>query len=248
MPTTEHMKQRLRDRLVHIAEHPAMWGTDPGSHFHHSLRDLLFLDDRKFDLTSVLARYGKRGVVGPFRALFGENLYRTECVSVFAGLAVDLGYLHIATQPTAELSSEHFRSFDEVDATVEELTKACGDPQLDIGNDTLAYQTRDGWVYCDFVRIEAPRYEPNQGLVVPIAGVSLLRDVRLPTASFMDGLVLTQLGKALRWGADWHLRDTNSRTTQHPGVRAQLLDIFENDPSQRSDGRGPIPAWARNLR
>ncbi len=244
----QQMRQLFVDRLHSIAQRPLAFGRDAGGAFHTTLLDLLYIDDVEETFSEELARFGKRGVVGPFQALFGDGSYPSEHISVFAAFAADFEYLETSMTTRTPVEPEAFRQLNAIDVTMEEVQATFGEPALHIGDNVIAYQVTGGWAFCDFVYIDQPRYEMNSGLVQGRSTTALLRDVRLPNGPFLERLVLSRLGKELRWGLGWVLLDPEGADQMPPGVHAQLREISNTDPSERHDLRSPTPKWAHHVR
>src|SRR5687767_1484423 len=96
-----------------MIKRPGAWAVD-GSAMQTlavgAIQDLCFIDGRDEEFAerqSSVMMYGKLGVGGAFDAVFGGDCnYATEVASVFAHIAVRLGYL----EPTRRLSQLEFRS------------------------------------------------------------------------------------------------------------------------------------------
>jgi hypothetical protein len=58
-----------------------------------------------------------------------------------------------------------------------------------------------------------------------------VRSVQQPAPDLESGLILTLLGKVLRWGPGWWLEHPSKLTDEH-AIAAQLRDIEATDPSQ----------------
>ena len=91
-----------------------------------------------------------------------------------------------------------------------------------------------GWVHLDFASERTSAYDHVTGRVVDRTGEDLLRDIRLPTEQFLDGLVLTNYGRHLRWGPGSWIDQPPHRdsTPQQRAIAEQLRLIRDNDPSQ----------------
>lgn len=126
------------------------------------LDDLCFLDGRGDAAEWDLTRFGKRGIVGPFRALFGEGRYADEVASVIAARAFDLGYLDLdqgAPINRLALTDPSIRErFDQLDFTKSEVADLIGPPNLIVGEVHCYLRNPDegAWVFFDF----APRLNP----------------------------------------------------------------------------------------
>jgi len=230
---------------------PAMWAST-GPSFQSLagllLEDLSYLDDRQEEYqasTLQLKRYGQRGVVGPFKAIFGEGgSYVSEVASVLAEIFCRLGYLPSVT-PTNGLSLDELAAqlsaFDGADIRQSEIEPILGPPSFRAGHDTWCYVVGEPtapWLFLDFARDRVLQYQEGKGTYDDIEWKSdpLLRDVRLPASDFEAGLILTLYGKVRRWGSGWWIEQPDSRAPA--GVAEQLREIADRDPSQ-SLRRGP---------
>ena len=238
---------------------PSMWAGD-GSSFQVLaellLDDLSYLDDRSEDYQAAklqLKRYGERGLVGPFKAIFGEaGSYVSEVASVLAEVFCRLGYLPsvmpINDRSLDELAAQ-VSAFDGVDFRQSAIEAILGPPSFRAGHDTWCYVVAEPtapWLFLDFGRDSVLQYQAGRGTYDDIEWKAdpLLRDVRLPRSDFEAGLILTLYGKVHRWGTGWWIERPGSGAPA--GVAEQLREIADRDPSHTLHiHQGRSGEWAR---
>jgi hypothetical protein len=248
------------DELKLIVRRPDAWADDGRSAqtlIHGMIGDLCFIDEREAEYSAecqVLYRYGKLGVAGAFKAVFGETCnYSAEVVSVFAEIACSLGYLEPARRLSViewqSLSGSIHDQYEEVDLRRSTVLEQFGEPSFDVGNRVLCYAgpaNRD-WVAFDCWEETTRRYMIEDGNHQPGflpqgegEDNPLLRCVRIPADSFNESLIMTIYGKVLRWGPGWWIDTEPSRNTETPdGIRERLQAISNSDPSQSLGLRRP---------
>jgi len=253
--SVEEVRRRKLDELRSMLAQPDTWASDGRALQTLALGaigELCFIDEREDELAergrAVGPRYGKLGIRGAFDAVFdGECDYAAEVASVYAQLALQLGYLN----PSQRLSSAEWLSlisgvrerYEEVDLRRSQLIEDLGEASVEVGRRVLCYVGPEDtdWVAFDCWEAPLTKYyvEGARGAHIR-AGVfttypenPLLRDVRVPAPSFNESLILTTYGKVLRWGSAWWLRTQPARPDEAPaGVRTQLQAINAGDPSQ----------------
>ena len=216
------------------------------------LNDLCFIDERDDDAEAVrdeLHRYGKLGVAGALEAVFGNDCsFVAEVASIFAELFHRLGYLEVGRhlpESDWQTAKDGLRdAYEELDVRQSEVTERLGEPSLVVDKRVYCYVSEGpaSWLFFDFWEKPVAVYEPSQGRFVQARSNDdlLLRNVRTPSKGFDAGLVLTLYGKGLRWGPGWWLDHPSVRTASTPaGVREQLRDIADADPSQSLGPRRP---------
>ncbi|HEX8104232.1 MAG TPA: hypothetical protein VF533_16565 [Solirubrobacteraceae bacterium] len=262
MAPVDRVKQALLGHVNHLLERPGMMAVT-GREAEVLLFVLLGLletaDDREIDgLEGLRLRHGRRGYTGPFAALFGDRTtYRAEVVSIAAQACAMGGYF----VPEATVAAEDWTSvverfggpLEDTDVRRSVLGADHGPPSFTVRDSEGRWDAvvdgfmRDGdpssWVFFDYWE------ENDRGRYRPIGAPSApwvhpedgwLRDVRLPSERWEDGLVLTAFGKFLRWGHGWTLY--HAKEDRFPeGVADQLRGFDDADPS-RSLGRAAEPA------
>jgi hypothetical protein len=252
------IRQAKLDELKHMVRRPDMWAGDGRSAqtlIQGAIGDLCFIDEREAEYSAkcdVLYRYGKLGVAGAFRAVFGETCnYTAEVASVFTEIACSLSYL----EPARRLSAVEWQSliasihdkFEEVDVRRSVVLEQIGEPSFDVGTRVLCYAgpSNGDWVAFDCWEETASKYIVEDGYLkhgffAQREEDPLLRCVRIPADSFNESLVMTIYGKVLRWGPGWWLDTEPACDTEIPdGIREQLQDIDKGDPSQSLGPRRP---------
>ncbi|GAA3067815.1 hypothetical protein [Streptosporangium carneum] len=205
--------------------------------------DLCFVDERDRDHEEIIQglgdRFGKLGVYGPFAKMFGsERDYAAEVVSVYAEHFHRLGYLDIdrrLEQAEWETLLTGVRDrFEERDVRRSEVVAAYGPPSLVVDGRVLCYAS-DDWVFFDSWTESRQEYVPGEGRYERVSDPDpLIRSVRVPSADFDGGLILTLYGKVLRWGPGWWVRRPGVRASEATRViAAQLRAVEARDPSQR---------------
>ena len=245
------MRARKTLQLQQALALPGMFATD-GSALQtvavSLLSDLCFIDERDADeveTDDALRRFGKLGVAGAFQAVFGDDCrFVEEVASVLAERASQLGYLELnASAPAADLDIDRITAaYAGQDARLSDVVTAVGTPPFTVGKRVLCYPTtgRD-WVFFDFFEESTSRYDADGGVFrSEQARDPLLRNVRVPAATFDASLILTRYGKVLRWGPGWWLRsDASESGRASDGVAEQLREIEVSDPSQSLGLRRP---------
>lgn len=196
-----------------------------------------------------LARYGKVGLTGPFRALFGESGdYRAEVVSVIAQLAAIRGArVPTTTVPVATWDAwiNGLQSrFDERDARRSQVREHFGQPSFGVktrAGELLAavdaYMREDdatAWIFFDYRQEASPRIYEGDGTFATTETEydPWLRSVRYPADRWQDGLILTTYGKHHRWGTGWWLHHATRLNDDRAAIANQLREIDADDPSQ----------------
>lgn len=256
MRSAAELRRRWLDLLPRMVTRPGMWATDGRAYdvlARGLLADLCFLDEREPDqdaVHTVLGRYGKLGVAGPFIAMFGkERNCVAEVASVFAEQFHRLGYLQLERLLDAgdwdHLTDSVRQRFDGQDARRSEVESSYGPPSLVIEKRVLCYASADtsSWLFFDCFEDHGP------GEYVPGAGRyewrknddPLVRAVRCPAPDFEAGLILTLYGKVMRWGPGWWLDHPEGLPDHQQVIAAQLRAVALRDPSQslraRRDGQ-----------
>lgn len=208
------------------------------------LADLCFLDDRDADWQQARRRlqsYGKRGVTGPFEALFGSPRCQAEVASVYAEVFHRLGYLDIdhpvSQQRWQELTGSLRECFEDRDVRRSEAEQILGPPGLVVGRTVLCYAAADpalGWLFVDSHAEDVRRYDVGHGRYTADYDTDpLIRSVRLSGPDFEAGLILTLYGKTLRWGPGWWIdRPGANWSEEREAIASQLRHINAADPSQ----------------
>jgi len=213
MVSLEEFRERKAREFRGILARPGMYAPDASSMFATMaplVADLVDLYDLKGDDAAyqpvARERFDEYGVPGIER-WFARPASRCapEVASLYGEVASRIGLLEIADRVSPEDwdaigfgNGELFRSRD---WCLSEITSRLPSPSLVVGKRVWCYAQHDpsaGWVYLDFER------EPT--------GDPLLRDVRLPTAKAVDGLVFTPSGR----------RYDNRRITQLGAELARL--------------------------
>lgn len=199
------------------------------------LMDLCFLEDRDADAerewSRLLRTYGKRGVVGPFEALFESGRCQAEVASVFAEVFHRLGYLSVGSLVSGDqwqkMTAGVRDLFEDRDVTQDEARGLLGEPSLVIDRKVLCYAPADpaaGWMFIDCHAEQVRRYDGSELLV---------RSVRLSGQDFESGLILTPYGKTLRWGPGWWIdHPGQGQPADRAAIAVQLREIRAADPSQ----------------
>ena len=208
------------------------------------LDDLCLIDERVGELeraAAVHGRYGKLGINGAFVNIFGNGRYHDEVSSVLAQTSSGLGYLALPGPLVAPADWDALQrslrdQFEDRDATREAVLSDLPEPSFTVGR-VASFAPMDassGWVHLDFASERTSAYDHVTGRVVDRTGEDLLRDIRLPTEQFLDGLVLTNYGRHLRWGPGSWIDQPPHRdsTPQQRAIAEQLRLIRDNDPSQ----------------
>lgn len=244
-------------QLRAILDRPGMWAAGDGRVLQPvamgALSDLCFIDDRDDEYERAkqwLYRYGKLGVVGAFRAVFGDECgYVAEVASVFAQLPVGCGYV----EPEHRLSDDGWRSLHgevlerywERDVRLSEVRKDLGPCSLLIDGRVVCYvgPGANQWLAFDCWEPSPRMYDSAQGHFRTVRTKDpMVCNLRIPSEAFNESLILTPLGKALRWGDGWRLRGEAGRDHRAPnGVVEQLQAIRDGDPSSRSAPGVPEP-------
>ncbi|MFF2083353.1 hypothetical protein ACFVVM_06235 [Nocardia sp. NPDC058176] len=251
MRSPKELKQQWLTELVWLFARPEMYacsGREMQSVVDRRLQDLCFLDDRDDDHTRIreaVSSFGKLGVDGPFAAIFGEeHRYTAEVASVYAEFYHQLGYLPVDRLLSPAEWSPLLRLPEWVadrDFRRSEVEATFGPPSLRVGKRLLCYAPADAgrWVFFDCWGDLPRRYEPGQGCFTGGFDTDpLVRDIRIPAASFEDGLILTLYGKVLRWGPGWWIHHPSpTATAEQRAIAAQLRRVESTDPSQALKSR-----------
>ncbi len=206
-------------------------------------------DEEWSEFANDLTFYGKLGVTGAFRAVFGDDhCYDDEVASVFARFLHHLGCLDLAGRVDEvrwrRIERAIADSYGERDVAMSEVITDFGEPSLRVGDRVLCYvdDSTGAWVSFDFwqdfphiYNREAGRYERYRWKDAE----PLLRNIRIPATTFNESLVLTPYGKVIRWGPGWWITHPPQGERTPTGVAKQLLDIQNADPSQSLGPRRP---------
>lgn len=208
------------------------------------LMDLCFLDDRDADAETERSRlrsYGKRGVPGPFEAMFASRQCQEEVASVYAEVFHRLGYLSVGNLVGGdrwhEMTAGLREQFEDRDMTQGEAVNLLGEPSLAVGRRVLCYAPADpaaGWLFVDCHAEPARRYEVGRGCyTADRESEPLVRSVRRPGQGFESRLILTLYGKTQRWGPGWWTdHPSQNQPAGTAAIAAQLRAIRAADPSE----------------
>jgi hypothetical protein len=256
--SVNEIRQARVDELKRMVRRPEAWAGDGRSAqtlFQGIIGDLCFIDEREAEYSAkceVLYRYGKLGVAGAFRAVFGETCnYAAEVASVFTEIACSLGYL----VPARRLSVFEWQSliasihdkYEEVDVRRSAILEQIGEASFEVGSRVLCYvgPSSGDWVAFDCWEETTSKYIVEEGhfqhgFFAQREEDPLLRCVRIPADSFNKSLIMTIYGKVLRWGPGWWIDTTPARDHGTPeGIREALQDVDDGDPSQSLGLRRP---------
>jgi hypothetical protein len=243
--SNEELRARFLDTVAHALRRPGMFAihdVDLDRFFGRLFADLCFLDgadDREEGVRNALTWYGQMGVAGPFRAAFGrDGDFRGEVASVWAEILTTSGYCTIAGSPVDmpwESLLDTVTEFDEQDARASDVRDRLGQPTLVIDDRVYCYAPADyhlPWVFCDFVfdRREAYVYGTGRN-DESFDPDPLLRNVRVPSDTFRDGLVLTAYGKLVRWGPQWwvsHASEPAYAEVEHLASRVRQVTLEDH--------------------
>ena len=217
------------------------------------LHELCFIDERDADdaaASEKLTRYGQRGIVGAFDAVFGSaSDHRAEVQSIYAELFHALGYLDVGPLVPRSRWMEMRAGLVEAHALTDmrrsTLTGDYGEPSLVLDKRVLCYVSDAmpaEWLFFDCWEPHGESYQEGEGGLGPTPPSDpLLRDVRVPGPTFEAGLILSLWGKFQRWGPTWRFEHPEHAGGEGypPGVREQLLEIRSQDPSQALGPRRP---------
>lgn len=247
--TAEEIRDRILEHARRAVSRPSMWvltGSELESTVTYLLDLALFADGRTDEVGTARShslRYGKNGVTGPFRAVFGDALdLRGETAVMMAHLLHRFGYLdvesHVESKQFDDLRADMRNRFDEVDLFASDLVADLGEPTFRVRDDAWAYASRDlsaGWVYFSFHRpLTGSTYEPGSGRWTSTAESDrLLRCAWTSEGDFEETFALTTFTKLQRWGSGWDWNHSWRSNGGPPGVREQLQAIHDADPSQR---------------
>lgn len=213
--TADDVRHRWLEMLPTMFTRTGMWAKTGGEMDNACvalLRDLCFLDENDDEpqrvLTAIGGRFGSTGVDGYLAGVFGGRTSRAaEVASVFAEHFHRLGYLTLARV----LDGKEFAPLHDVDVWVggrdvrhSEVEAAFGGPSLIVDKRVWCYAPQDGsgWVFFDGWDDAPTRYSPESGGFTLRAETDLLvRDVRVPAATYGEGILLTRFGEAVRWNA-----------------------------------------------
>jgi|SRR5579872_45751 len=202
MRTAEEIRTRFLQILDGAVRRPLMYGgSDWGVELfmRNLLSDLCFIDEREQELKHALTELDERGlssstgVVGSFRARIANvRDVGNEVASVYAEIAGRLGYLSLQRRLTPaewkRLRKGLRASCRDRDWRASEVREWFGDPSLEV-HTVYCYAPEDRnarWVFFDFADSEARRGGQRD---------YVLRNVRIPAASFERELVFTPYGR-----------------------------------------------------
>lgn len=248
MRSAEELRARWLDLIELVMKRTGMYaatGSEMQLLARRLLMDLCFLEDRDADAerewSRLLRTYGKRGVVGPFEALFESGRCQAEVASVFAEVFHRLGYLSVGSMVSGDwwqkMTAGVRGLFEDRDVTQDEAMGLLGEPSLVIDRKVLCYVPEDpaaGWLFIDCHAEQVRRYDVGRGRYTAADGSELLvRSVRLSGQDFESGLILTLYGKTLRWGPGWWIdHPGQGQPADKAAIAAQLREVRAADPSQ----------------
>jgi hypothetical protein len=189
----------MLERLELSLARPGMWTGDEDGFFGLLLEDIAFVDKRETELEELRrVHLEERGlwtetaVAGAFARIFAPwKLLRTEVASVYAELACRFGYVHPPRLTVDEWEATLVALVREVaagDATGAEVIRRHGEFSYVVGSGVAVYVSADGrWLFLDF---RDPFFHAFQALAD-----APLRNLRLPTPHFDDGVVFTPWGR-----------------------------------------------------
>jgi hypothetical protein len=214
--------------------------------------DLCFIDERDAEFATEirrLDRYGKQGVSGAFEAVFGPDCnFVSEVASVFAEVFHGFGYLDLERRLDAVewrgLVDGVREEYELTDSRQSHVLARHGKPSLVVDGRVFCYAVAgaaSGWVFFDFWEEYARSYVEGGGFTWTRNDDLLLRDIRVPSDTFEESLVLTIWGKVLRWGEAWQIErpDADPLPGSDPEILEQLRSIHRSDPSQSLGPGGP---------
>jgi hypothetical protein len=245
--------EEIRDHLVELAQlavrRPSMWavnGFDLQGIVGLLMDSALYAEGRDQEAQERrehLRRYGKEGVVGPFRALLrSEKDLLNEVAAVMAHQLHRVGYLEV-DRVLDDVRFEEVRGamrdrFDEVDLFASEILADLGGPTFRVRDRVWAYGSASleaGWIFLSFRPDPPSTYEPGSGeWTSPGPQDRLLRFAWTSEGPFDETFALSTYTKLETWGPGWTWNHC-WRTTDEapPGVREALQAIHDGDPSQR---------------
>ena len=247
MRNSEEIRDQLLINLRSVVTKPGMVANDGRAVEVLALTlvgHIDFVDEReRGSETDRLRRYGKEGVTGPFRALFGPGEALTsEVGAIMAHEAHRSGYLEVgrllAPDEFTRIRSEIRGRFDEVDLLASEIEAELGEPTFQVRDDVWAYGSTDvddGWIFLAFRSERDATYEPGSGRWTYHRDTDrLLRIVWTSEGPFEETLALPLRTKLEIWGPGWSWNHGwRSDREAPPGVRESLQAIHDADPSQR---------------
>jgi hypothetical protein len=187
MRTAADLKAKWLSEIPLMLERTSMWaksGEEADTLFRRLVEDLCFLDER--DPAVVIRerqRYGATGIDGALRELLGDGIRTVaEVASVYAELLHQLGYLQVASADWSRIAGAARAGIG--DLRRGELEAAYGEPSLVIDGRIGCYASADGWLFVDYCGL----------------GDDLVRDVRVPSQHFRDGVFLTPYGRGIVGG------------------------------------------------
>ncbi len=256
MRSAEELRNRWLELIPHLTARPSMYASLGGEMDLAAgtlLSDLCFLDDRDEDYEKIREdlrrRYGKRGVAGPFAAMFGLDQCQAEVAAVYSEVFSRLGYLDVEPKVSPDRWAEMIASLPVLiegrDLRLSEAEQKLGRASLVVDRRILCYASSrpsDGWVFVEAQAEITRRYDPQAGHYQADRDRDpVVRSVRLSARGFENGLILSRYGKNLRWGEGWWLEHPErSATPESLAIAAQLRELRDADPSEQP-GRGPRP-------
>ena len=238
--------RRKREQLTALLTRPAIYATcgrDVQNSGLDVLRDLCALDGAEWPdwVGPFLHRFGKLGIDGAFHGTFDDGDYKDEVASVLAEIATRMHSFEAGGPLLTEVAHRRLGSlvremWEDRDVAYDEAVGALPEPTLVTGGRVVSFASESGeWLHLDFERQTITRYDRAVGGEVREQGELLLRDVRLPAATFDDALVLTLFGRYRRWGpGSWidqpPLRDADPSRS---AIAEQLRTLRAKVPSQR---------------
>ncbi len=215
MKNAIEIKNRILDIISNSVIRPEMFGH--GSFgvemfFIGILRDISFIDERESELNEQIEKLRKRGlftsqgVAGQLTHCFLNAENSKETASIYAEIAYNLGYLKIENlSPVSDWSNiyNNIRNYcKNKDWLLKDVVGSFGSPSLAIGSDWqqihcyVSEDNRNEWIFFDYCNViienvddEFDRYNLKKN--------QRLRNVRLPSKMFEQGIVFTPYGKKL---------------------------------------------------
>jgi hypothetical protein len=199
-------RNKKSESLVHLLTRPGMYSPGLQAAGQAIMDDLLTLDEVVWPdwVSPFLYRFGKLGINGALVATFGESRYHGEVASILAEMAYRMNLF----QPQGPLLKEDDVSFSEHlrelwwdrDVTFDRALEQLPEPTMVIDNRVVSFApTSGGWIHLDFDCERICRYDRSVGNEVYEQGELLLRNLRLPTEKFDEGIVLTLFGRYRRF-------------------------------------------------
>lgn len=212
MRTIEEVRQHFLDYLKHALSHPSMYGGE--AFIRNALFHISFIDnaeeilDREMAALEETGASNARGVAGAFfheTGIFDSG--SGEVASIFAETAFRLAYLKLdRTLPRdsyERLKAGLREKYAVRDWTVDEVKGEFGQPSWSSGSNpfypwAFAYACDDlnaAWTFFDFWN-EVVVSKDNH-VVGKYGPVPLLRNIRMPAATFRESFVFTPFGTRL---------------------------------------------------